>query len=97
MLFSDGNRIDLKITADPSSCIFEPTKLLLDKTGKIEIKEVSSDFGYVKKPTQMDFSDCCNEFWWFLNNVGKGIARNEISYVMVIYNLYCRDMLILMT
>ncbi|WP_343216395.1 aminoglycoside 6-adenylyltransferase [Clostridium simiarum] len=30
----------------------------------------------------MCFWTCCNEFWWCLNNVAKGMWREEILYVM---------------
>lgn len=44
----------------------------------------------------MIFSDCCSDFHWCLNNVAKGIARDELSYAMEMQNHYVRDMLILM-
>ncbi|MCL2321606.1 MAG: aminoglycoside 6-adenylyltransferase [Oscillospiraceae bacterium] len=44
----------------------------------------------------MQYSGCCNEFWWCLNNVAKGIARDELSYSMLMFNHIVRDMLIKM-
>ena len=42
------------------------------------------------------FADCCCEFHWCLNNVAKGIARDELSYAMKQHNEYVRNMLVLM-
>ena len=55
----------------------------------------AENFWNVKRPTSKLFDDCCNEFHWCLNNVAKGIARDEVSYVMQMMN-YVRDMLIVM-
>ncbi|MFN2439646.1 MAG: aminoglycoside 6-adenylyltransferase, partial [Chitinophagaceae bacterium] len=40
-----------------------------------------SDTDYwIKRPTEKEFMDCCNEFWWVSTNVGKGLWRKEITY-----------------
>lgn len=96
MLFHDGNRIDLQITADPYIDDGEPAKILLDKDHNLPEIRIHKDFWYVRKPDQKRFSDCCNEFHWCLNNVAKGIARQELSYAMNQHNRYVRDMLMLM-
>ncbi len=96
MLFEDGNRIDLQFTSSPYVDDGEPAVLLLDKDGTFSDIKVQEDFWYVRKPSQKHFADCCNEFHWCLNNVAKGIARDELSYAMKQYNEYVRDMLVLM-
>lgn len=96
MIFPDGNRIDLQITADKYEDDGEPMILLLDKDGTFPKIEIQKDYWYIEKPSQKQFSDCCNEFHWCLNNVAKGIARDELSYTMKQFNHYVRDMLILM-
>jgi aminoglycoside 6-adenylyltransferase len=48
----------------------------------------------VKEPTEHNFLDTCNEFWWCLNNVAKGLWRGEIPYVMDMLNYYVRPQLI---
>ncbi len=96
MLFADGNRIDLQITTEPYQDTGEPAILLLDKDGTFPKLNVREDYWYVKKPTQKEFTDCCNEFHWCLNNVAKGIAREELPYVMEQLNCYVRDMFHLM-
>lgn len=96
MLFPDGNRIDLTITAKPYAHSGEPAVLLLDKDGNFPKIEIQRDFWHVRKPDGKRFSDCCNEFHWCLNNAAKGIARDELSYAMEQLNHYVRDMLLLM-
>lgn len=96
MIFPDGNRIDLQITAAKYEDDGEPAIVLLDKNGYLPPIHVSGAYWYVKKPDQKLFSDCCNEFHWCLNNVARGIKREELSYAMEQMNHYVRDMLILM-
>lgn len=95
MIFPDGNRIDLQFTSWPYDDDGEPMILLLDKDGTFPKIQIAEDFWYIKRPTAKYFADCCNEFHWCLNNVAKGIARDELSYVMRMLNLV-RDMLMIM-
>lgn len=82
--FKDGNRIDLHVVpveeanvTDDKLCV-----ILLDKDGILpEIPEPTDEDYRVKKPTQNEFFACCNEYWWCLNNVAKGLWREEIPYV----------------
>lgn len=96
-IFEDGTRLDLTITSRPYINTGESAVVLLDKTGIL--KDVSPDpgFRHVKKPSEKEYRDCCNEFWWCLNNVAKGIARGQDVYAMDMLNKYVRDMLNLMT
>lgn len=96
-IFEDGNRIDLTITSDPYIDDGEPAIVLLDKTGELSGIKPREDFWFVKPPTEKLFRDCCNEFHWCLNNVAKGIARDELPYVMKMFNHHVRDMLNKMT
>lgn len=96
-IFEDGNRIDLTVTAKTYVNSGEPAVVLLDKVGMLSGAAAREDFWCVKPPSEKDFHDCCNEFWWCLNNVAKGIARDELPYVMEMFNKYVRDMLNLMT
>lgn len=96
MLFPDGNRIDLKLTTEVYRGDGEPAVVLLDKDAVLTGVQVEKGFWYVRKPDQKLFSDCCNEFHWCLNNVAKGIARQELSYAMKQLNEYVRDMLVQM-
>lgn len=99
MLFTDGNRIDLHIEtishmqahiSDESLC-----EILLDKQGIFPELPISSDRSFwIKKPSQTEFSQTCNEFWWCLNNVAKGIWRGDDSYAFDQLNYYVRPMLL---
>ena len=95
MMFPDGNRIDLQITKETYADDGEPAILLLDKDGTFPKISVAKDYWYIEKPNQKFFSDCCNEFHWCLNNVAKGIAREELSYAMEQFQ-NVRDMLMKM-
>ena len=102
MLFSDGNRIDLCIK-DVDFELFEfesePMIVLLDKDSRFEGWNENLDGGkywHIKEPTDEMFANCCNEFHWCMNNVAKGIARDEVNYAMKMLNHYVRDMLTLM-
>lgn len=84
MQLRDGNRLDLHVVPigeanvqDDRLCV-----ILLDKDGILpEIPEPSDEDYRIRKPTQREFRACCNEFWWGLNNVAKGLWREEIPYV----------------
>jgi len=98
ILFKDGNRIDLHIIIKEEAVkdylSDTLTVLLLDKDGCLPQIPPPSDVQYwIKKPTEAQYKGCCNEFWWCLNNVAKGIARDELSYSMWMYNEVVRDML----
>ncbi len=96
-IFEDGVRVDLTVTERKSYDSGEPAKIILDKTGILKDIKCDPARYHVKKPSEKEFSDCCNEFWWCLNNVAKGIARGQDVYAMDMLNRYVRDMLNVMT
>lgn len=101
MQFTDGNRIDLslyplekanEVVNDDSLRI-----LLLDKDGSIGPLTPSSDADYIiKAPSEKEFSNCCNEFWWVSPYVAKGIWRDELPYAKEMFEGPVRDMLMKM-
>jgi len=98
MLFKDGNRIDLHIqTREVLAEEYGKDKLtvpLLDKDGLLPELPPPSDEDYrVLRPSEAEYLACCNEFWWCLNNMAKGIARDQLPYVMWMYHVIVRDML----
>lgn len=101
MLFKDGVRIDLRIQIK-EVMLEEYTKdsltiPLLDKDNCLPQIPPSNDRDYyVKRPTEPQYKGCCNEFWWCLNNVAKGIVRDQLTYAMWMYNVVVRDMLVKM-
>lgn len=85
MLFKDGNRIDLQIETKESMIEgYGKDKLtipLLDKDNCLPPIPAPTDIDYhAKKPTDPCFVSCTNNFWWCLQNVAKGIRRDELSY-----------------
>ncbi|MDR0818767.1 MAG: aminoglycoside 6-adenylyltransferase [Oscillospiraceae bacterium] len=90
MLFKDGTRIDLgiEIKEETTKNFLEDTLTvpLLDKDGIFPKIPPSNDSGYwVKPPSKEKYYGCCNEFWWCLNNVAKGIIRDQLPYAMRMY------------
>lgn len=101
ILFKDDIRIDLSIEIMEKMLEgYTEDKLtvpLMDKDNCLpEIAPPTDEDYWVKKPTELQYSSCCNEFWWCLNNVGKGIARDELPYAMWMFNVVVRDMLVKM-
>ena len=92
-IFSDGVRVDLTLTTKSPEQDAEPFLVLLDKCGMLDGIECDADYYNVKMPTQREFSNCCNEFWWCLNNVAKGLARREIPYAKDMFDGPVRAML----
>ena len=85
MLFKDGNRIDLTLfPVDKIETQYfhdSLSVLLLDKDGIFGEFPPPDEADYlIKKPSEKEFRDVCNEFWWVLPYVGKGLARGEIFY-----------------
>ncbi len=90
ILFKDGNRIDLRIMTKEKAIenylSDSLTVPFLDKDHILPRIPPASDSGYwIKIPTEQMYDGCCNEFWWCLNNVAKGIKRDQIPYAMRMY------------
>ncbi|MES5954630.1 aminoglycoside 6-adenylyltransferase [Bacillus fungorum] len=101
MQFMDGNRIDLTLVPVELVNNFvgqdSLSKLLLDKDNCMEEFPPASDKDYlIKMPTEKEFLDCCNEFWWCSTNVGKGLWREELCYAKGMLDGPVRDMFIVM-
>lgn len=93
MIFDDGIRIDLSIEFTQYIDDGEPVIILLDKDNFFPKLDIQHNHWNIKPPSIKYYYDCCNEFWWCLNNVAKGIARDELPYAMNMYNCIVRDML----
>jgi len=86
MLFKDQTRIDL--TLYPKEKInndFKPDSLSvlwMDKDGLFDHISKADDSDYlIKRPSENEFAECCNEFRWVSTNISKGLKRKEITYV----------------
>ncbi len=90
MLYPDGVRIDLSFEYTKYIDDGEPAVVLLDKdsgNGFLPALPPPGDrHWHIEPPSLLFFHSCCNNFWWCLNNVAKGIARDELPYVMHMLN-----------
>lgn len=101
MQFEDGNRLDLHlVTLDFALKDIAHDRLcriLMDKDMALpQILESTDEDHWVKRPEEEEYLHCCNEFWWILNSVSKGLWRGEIPYVMDMLNMHSRPELIKM-
>lgn len=97
MLFKDKNRIDLTLFSKQRiKSDFKPdgmTNLWLDKDNLFTNLPQPGDKDYhIKKPTEKEFLDTCNEFWWVSTYVVKGLLRNEIFYAKQMLETVVRPM-----
>ena len=95
--FQDGNRLDLHVEPVGESNILEDKLcvILLDKDKILpEIPEATDEDYYVKRPTAEEYRVACNEFWWCLNNVAKGLWREEVPYVQEMYHFCIHPQLV---
>lgn len=98
ILFKDHSRIDISIITKElamKEVINDSlTVILLDKDNILPDIAKSSDKDYhIKNPTKEQYNACVNNFWWCLQNVTKGLGRNQIPYAMKMYNVVVKDML----
>lgn len=99
VIYTDGNRIDLTVCNEKKADITGDRvyRVLLDKDGRFANAPASDDRArWVKKPSEAEYAAVCNEFWWCINNVVKGIKRYEITYAQDMMNYYVRPMLLKM-
>ncbi|HXJ99173.1 MAG TPA: aminoglycoside 6-adenylyltransferase [Gelidibacter sp.] len=97
MIFDDGNRIDLTLFPyekfDTHFEIDSLTLVLLDKDQLFKTIPEPSDVDYhIKRPTQKQFMEVCNEFWWTATYVAKGLKRKEIIYAKEMMETVVRPM-----
>lgn len=94
MQLADGNRLDLHVgTPEYTLSDLELYRVLLDKDGILPQPDQTSDERYwVRRPSEEEYDAACNEFWWCLNNVAKGLWRGELPYVMYMLDCALRPM-----
>lgn len=100
MLFTDGNRIDLSFITKQRYTSTSPDSqslVLLDKKQAFSDFPSPSDQDYLPKaPSEKQFNDCCNEFWWVATYVAKGLARNQVLYAKQMSEQCVKEMLLKM-
>lgn len=99
--YKEGHRIDLHVQSldyaikhilEDSNCI-----LLVDKGNYLpKLPDASEKSFYVQCPSETEFIASCNEFWWCLNNVAKGLARKDLIMVLEMHHNYLRKELLKM-
>lgn len=97
MLFEDGNRIDLTLVSKKklkSNFHQESlTELWLDKDKMFANIPIANESDYlIKKPSEREFIETCNEFWWVCTYVAKGLVREEITYAKEMLETVVRPM-----
>jgi aminoglycoside 6-adenylyltransferase len=97
MLFKDGNRIDLTlfpIEFLKTHFVFDSLTIVwLDKDNLFPNAPPPSDINYhIRRPTEKEFLDTCNEFWWVSTYVAKGLIRKEITYAKEMLDSIVRPM-----
>ena len=97
--FADGSRLDLHVRT--AECAREDLRqdrmfrILYDRTGCLAgVGEPTDEDYWIRRPSQEEFHSACNEFWWCLNNVAKGLWRGEILYAQDMVNCHVRPQLI---
>lgn len=95
----DGNRIDLTLIdlKNIHSYILDkqPRTILLDKDRVIGLHSTGAgDYFSIKRPSEEQFMDVCNEFWWMVPNIVKGLCRKQLPYVKYVMERYAMDMLL---
>jgi len=98
MLLKDGHRIDLRLLSTQAMLDeYGQDKLtvpLLDKDQLLPSISPSSDCGYhISPPTVGQFASCTNDFWWCLQNIAKGIWRDELPYAKQMFEETTRQSL----
>jgi aminoglycoside 6-adenylyltransferase len=98
LILADGNRLDLiieiKEEAMKSRYIDnKPTIRLLDKDGclpEITSLPLNNENEFIKKPCEDNYTACCTGFWFFLNDIAKAVARDQLPYAKEQFNALIR-------
>jgi aminoglycoside 6-adenylyltransferase len=91
VIFDDGLRIDFQLDTTHALAEFmAPTldigydngyKILLDKDNRLQNATAPTHTGYVlRKPTQKEFDELLDEFWWDITYVAKSLWRDELVF-----------------
>jgi aminoglycoside 6-adenylyltransferase len=97
MLFTDRNRIDLTLfpveKIETEFAADSLSVLLLDKDDLFPALPPPDESDYlIRPPSEQEFLDVCNEFWWVMPYVAKGLARAQIAYAKDIFETIVRKM-----
>lgn len=86
LYFDDGVKMDLTVRhrKDLADYLTEDrlTRIFLDKDGHAPDVAPSDEDYLITPPTARSFDDCCNEFWFVVPYVAKGLYRNELLFAI---------------
>lgn len=86
MVFDDGIKIDLTLrhVSELAEYLTDDrlTRIRLDKDGRAPQVEPTDEAYRLVRPTARGFDDCCNEFWFVVPYVAKGLYRNELLFAI---------------
>lgn len=85
MLFEDGSRINLKMAsvyAFEAYLNWESTvQIVMDLDHRLQVQPIPNEQSFIiQKPSEQDFFECTNEFFWVATYVAKGILRHQFMY-----------------
>lgn len=98
MQFSDYSRIDLTICTYEVFCKQHmgqgAMKCLLNKDNILNgVDTDNNSMNWVKPFDKQSYLDTCSEFFWEVQNMAKGLKRDQISFALFIRDISLRDML----
>ena len=101
MQFADGNRIDLTVkdirNIKQETENEEPRIVLLNKDNFEELQPLETEEAfYIKRPSETEYMNTCNEFRWLSVYITKGLCRRELYYAKHSYDVLIMDMFIKM-
>lgn len=101
MQLADGNCLDLHVqTLKRTLQELQEERLsrvLWDRDGVLPpLPEPSDCCHWVRRPSPQQYAACCNEFWWCLNNLGKGLWHREVTYSQEVLSCQLRPQLVTM-
>ncbi len=89
--YKSGLRIDLNFYdlkfLEETIAADSLTRVLFDRDNQINDPHVPDESTYyIVKPTQKEFTELMNEFWWIQSYITKGLLRNEITYAKYMFD-----------
>ena len=96
MILVDGCRLDvvIEVVEEAMNHIHiknKPTIILHDKDNCLVETPISQNKGtLIERPSAEKFTACCSGFWWFLNDVAKAIARDQLPYAKELFSTFNR-------
>lgn len=95
LLFKECFRIDFSFSqiSNLSSILKDSLSVVLVDKEKIipKLPNPNDSSYWIRRPTVDEFNFAVNEFFWCLTNVAKGLYREELTYVKMMYESVVRS------